>query len=445
MMASNPMQRKSRNSFLLGMIITLLITGVIIAFLLLMLKNTNDELQAELDAKVNVYTLASNVKAGQILTEDMFMSKSIHKDSIPSNATALAGVINSWFLQTKEGESVARDEYGLYLPQKVGDTRIEVFQNTEEKFEDYLGNEVLPNEYYITIIETEGAMRAKVASTSDVKKDKNGFLYIDTGKTRLYSEQYSTDAFYIYKTDEETVSTNELATRTKEYVDIKNVPVIARVDMNANTVITAKLVVQSDELVTDDTRQEEYNMITLPVDLMTNDYVDIRLRTPGGQNFIVVAKARVDIPMNADGTYIPDTMRVNLREDEILAMSCAIVEAYGLLGSELYVTKYVDPAMQEAALPTYRPNSAVTAQIVETDENGEPRIINPNIVEMAMQELRSRYSKAANKARMEYLQQMINNTDPEDYLENIQDGVEEDLGTSLTTRKQYLESLNYGQ
>ena len=41
-MASNPMQRKSRNSFLLGMIITLLITGVIIAMLLFMLKQKND-------------------------------------------------------------------------------------------------------------------------------------------------------------------------------------------------------------------------------------------------------------------------------------------------------------------------------------------------------------------------------------------------------------------
>ena len=34
-MASNPMQRKARNSFLLGMIITLLITGAIIVFLFL--------------------------------------------------------------------------------------------------------------------------------------------------------------------------------------------------------------------------------------------------------------------------------------------------------------------------------------------------------------------------------------------------------------------------
>ena len=37
-MVSNPMQRKSRNSFLLGMVVALLISGIVIAALFLMLK-----------------------------------------------------------------------------------------------------------------------------------------------------------------------------------------------------------------------------------------------------------------------------------------------------------------------------------------------------------------------------------------------------------------------
>ena len=40
-MASNPMQRKARNSFLLGMVVMLLITGVIIGFLFMQLMNKN--------------------------------------------------------------------------------------------------------------------------------------------------------------------------------------------------------------------------------------------------------------------------------------------------------------------------------------------------------------------------------------------------------------------
>ena len=142
-MASNPMQRKSRNAFLLGMIITLLITGVIIVLLFLQLKQKNDELNAELNAKVKVYTLTQNVKSGQVLTKNMFKLQKIHKDSVPNNATSVEKVINSWFLQTKEGEMISTDKYGLYLDRtdgnKQADGIIEVMQYEGETTKDAYG------------------------------------------------------------------------------------------------------------------------------------------------------------------------------------------------------------------------------------------------------------------------------------------------------------------
>ena len=57
-MASNPMQRKSRNSFLLGIIVTLLITGVVIAFLFLQLKQKSDQIKEAEAAQRKVYILA---------------------------------------------------------------------------------------------------------------------------------------------------------------------------------------------------------------------------------------------------------------------------------------------------------------------------------------------------------------------------------------------------
>ena len=42
-MAKNPMQRKAQNSFLLGMLITLLITGIIIAVLVIQLTEITKE------------------------------------------------------------------------------------------------------------------------------------------------------------------------------------------------------------------------------------------------------------------------------------------------------------------------------------------------------------------------------------------------------------------
>lgn len=412
-MASNPMQRKSRNSFLLGVILTLLIAGVIIALLFLQLKQKTEELNAELSAKVKVYTLTQDVKSGQVLTEDMFSLKSIHKDSIPSNATATPSVISTWFLQTKDGTMVKTDKQGLYLDKP--DSILEVMEENGDKYK-------FPN-----------SEKTAVSSRDEIIQDEAGAYIVDTSNstdeiTRVYQED-STNQYYIYKLDTSSMSTGSNKTRTKEYLELQNVPVLAKVTMNANTVITPNLIVQSDEVVSDDTREQEYNMVVLPVDLMTDDYVDIRLMTPSGQDFIVVSKAKVTIPVNADGSYVTDTMKVSLREDEILSMSSAIVEAYGLLGAKLYATKYVEPGMQEPSAPTYTPNAAVTSQI----DN------NPNIVEKAKEELRARYSDLAKKTRNDYLQSAINGAD--DYSSNVQSGADDDITKQNTARQKYLESL----
>ena len=412
-MASNPMQRKSRNSFLLGVILTLLIAGVIIALLFLQLKQKTEELNAELSAKVKVYTLTQDVKSGQVLTEDMFSLKSIHKDSIPSNATATPSVISTWFLQTKDGTMVKTDKQGLYLDKP--DSILEVMEENGDKYKFY------------------NSEKTAVSSRDEIIQDEAGAYIVDTSNstdeiTRVYQED-STNQYYIYKLDTSSMSTGSNKTRTKEYLELQNVPVLAKVTMNANTVITPNLIVQSDEVVSDDTREQEYNMVVLPVDLMTDDYVDIRLMTPSGQDFIVVSKAKVTIPVNADGSYVTDTMKVSLREDEILSMSSAIVEAYGLLGAKLYATKYVEPGMQEPSAPTYTPNAAVTSQI----DN------NPNIVEKAKEELRARYSDSAKKTRNDYLQSAINGAD--DYSSNVQSGADDDITKQNTARQKYLESL----
>lgn len=368
-MAVNPMQRKSRNSFLLGMIITLLVTGIIIVLLFLQLKSAKDEQAAEAATKVNVYTLTQDVKSGQVITQDMFTMLAVSKKTVPSNATSVLSVIDSWYLQTKDGTMIFTDKDGLY----------------------YL--------------------------------DANG------NQVRVYQEP-ETANYYILKT----VNREEV----KEYIELNNVPVVAKVDLKANTVMTPSLVVQSDQVITNDIRKEQYNMISLPVDLMTGDYVDIRLKAPNGQNFIVVSKKMVEVPMNADGTYIPDTIAMNLREDEILAISSAIVEAYGMQGAILYANKYTEPGMQDAATPTYRPSNAVTTLIGLASDG---TITNPNIIEEAKAELRKRYSSVATDARANHLQPAINGDAT--YDSNVQSGMSEGATNDAATRKKYLESLQY--
>ena len=60
-MATNPMQRKARNSFLLGMLVMLLISGVVIAILLMQLMNKIKEDQEELRASVKAWVVNQDV------------------------------------------------------------------------------------------------------------------------------------------------------------------------------------------------------------------------------------------------------------------------------------------------------------------------------------------------------------------------------------------------
>ena len=67
-MATNPMQRKARNSFLLGMLITLVIAGAIIALLFIQLKNYKEKEQEEKANSVKVWVLGQDVISGQVIT-----------------------------------------------------------------------------------------------------------------------------------------------------------------------------------------------------------------------------------------------------------------------------------------------------------------------------------------------------------------------------------------
>lgn len=358
-MATNPMQRKARNSFLLGMLVMLLIAAVIIGFLFMMLMN--EKKANEADPKVKVYALTSDVSSGQVITTDMLNTITVNKSMVPSNATSNISMIENYALQDKEGNDI----YTKYK------------------------NDV---------------------ATLYVKKDNQEYEV---------KQEEETENYYITKNN------------NKEYLQLNSVPLVAKVAMKKNTVMTTELLSKSDNLVQDDVRKQEYNMLVLPMDLVTGDYIDIRLMLPSGQDYIVVAKKEVEIP-NVGGVDSQDTIWANLSEDEILTMSNAIVDAYTVKGSKLYVTKYTEAGMQNAATPTYIINAA-TSKLIQND---------PNVVERAMTELRQRYSNTnAAELRNDYINSAINNAGTEGQT-NLETKMDESITNSKTTRKDYLESLS---
>ena len=234
-----------------------------------------------------------------------------------------------------------------------------------------------------------------------------------------------------HRLEQEEETGNYFITRNneKEYIELNSVPVVAKVDMSKNTILTRELVAKADNISSDDVRKQEYNMIVLPTQIETGDYIDIRLSLPSGQDYIVVSKKEVTIP-DVAGVPSEDTIWVNLSEAEIIMLNNAIVEAYRIDGAKLYANIYTDPGMQTAAITTYTPSREVAELIND----------NPNIIDRAKSELSSRYN--ANQRNNVINQAIQNNAENGD--ENVSSAVEEEITTTKENRKDYLDGLSAG-
>lgn len=351
-MATNPMQRKARNSFLLGMLLMLIICGLVIAFLFLQLKNYQDKEKAVI--KVKIAVLSEDVKAGQIITSDMLTKKDIDKTLIPENAIGDSTTLENYSLQDKEGNEVS--------------SKMEDGENT----------------LYLTKNNTEYKLQ----------KDDSGSYYIERNNN-------------------------------KEYVQLNNVPVVAKVSMKKNTVLTRDTISKGNNTTSDDVRKQEYNVIVLPTQIQTGDYVDIRLSMPNGQDYIVVSKKSVELPV-IDGVDSESTIWLNLSEDEILSMSSAIVDAAKIQGTKLYATTYTEPGIQNAATPTYTTSKEVLKQIAD----------DPNIVEKAKNELANRY----NQSMRETIDSAIQ-SDADKNEGSLATKIQESITKTQEERKKYLDAL----
>ncbi len=86
-MAMNPMQKKARTSFLLGMLLTLIVTGIIIALLIAQLANTKK--QDETITYRTVYVISQNVNSGETI-DGMMTMQEVRSEYVPNNAITSA-------------------------------------------------------------------------------------------------------------------------------------------------------------------------------------------------------------------------------------------------------------------------------------------------------------------------------------------------------------------
>ena len=198
---------------------------------------------------------------------------------------------------------------------------------------------------------------------------------------------------------------------------------VAKIDLSAGTVLSNSMLTQENERLTKDLREQQYNMITLPTDLVAGDFIDIRLQLSDGGDYIVVSKKSVQ---KATDT----TVWLKMNEEEILAMSNAIVEYYTMAGSKLYATKYTDPGSQETAVTTYSPNDTVRALMLNDDN-----------ITSQLQDGTGRLSekfKAIRKAKIDAELGKYSETG----LENLEKNIKEEIESLKESRQAYFGTLN---
>ena len=316
-MASNPMQRQKRVSFLLGMLVMLIIAAIIIALLFMQLTNLKKAQDAAKAAERTVYVVSTDVASGS----------------------------------------------GIQISAIDGDT-----ERTANVSQEVADNKVVPENF---------------ATASD--------FYTDESLSQARSD------------------------------------LVAKIDLKEGTILTKDMLTTSSEQVTNDLRKQEYNMLSLPTDLVSGDFVDVRIRFGNGQDYIIAAKKQVTIPTIA-GAPAEGVININLSEDETIAMSSAIIETYQLKTAEMYVSRYTDPGMQVAAIPTY-PVNAEALNLMDS---------NPNLLEEAKKAIASRYNR---NLREQFINSQINSVDAEDRQSNLETSVEEHITQQKELRQKYLQSL----
>ncbi len=151
----------------------------------------------------------------------------------------------------------------------------------------------------------------------------------------------------------------------------------ALLDIPAGTHLLSSMLTNSS--VSGELREIEYNIILVNSNIVEDDYVDVRIMFPNGEDYIILSK-KVLRGYSAD----TGSCYLWLTEEEILRMASAAVDAFLYPGSKLYTTKYIEPNLQDGSYITYKPSISTLILIQD----------NPNILETAETALSSQIRKA---------------------------------------------------
>ena len=235
-MAINPIERRTRNSLITGLLIGGVIAIIVGGISFMQITKLSGEIKKEKSKVKQVYVAARDIKANnEIKPEDL----------------TLEGVVTS----------IPTDK--IVTPESLAATAGKNVASLLEKKDDKLVAKVGKNNFASTI--TPGGDNN---SSSSLNSNSNSSSSSNSNSNSGDSKSEKT--------------------------------IVATIDIPKGTVITEKMLALKSEAVTDTNsinstyRLVEYSMIMLPTELQKGDTIDVRISYPNGQDFIVVAKKVVE-------------------------------------------------------------------------------------------------------------------------------------------------------
>ncbi|MDF2610545.1 MAG: hypothetical protein K0R92_2019 [Lachnospiraceae bacterium] len=220
-----------------------------------------------------------------------------------------------------------------------------------------------------------------IAYFTVLKKTKENYQQ----EISILEEQLESREVYVYEA-KEVIPTGSIITKenlkyvksysnqSQEYfMTEKEIGMTSLIQIETGTQILKGML--TDKQIEENVREVEYNIFLINSNILDNDSIDVRLLLPNGEDYIVISKKSIkQVDLAANNCFLW------LTEEEILTMSSAVVDAYLYPGAKLYMTKYVEPNLQNPSIPTYQPSLDTLALMEE----------NENIVELASVAVRKR-------------------------------------------------------
>ena len=395
-MAINPMQRRSRNSMIIGVILGLVIGALVAALLLFQINKLQNDLKKEKAKMSMVPVAAKDIAANsEITAADLEL-----KEVITPVATS---------------EIVGTDHLAETEPKKLTEPTGTV---TKVKVSELLNKVYKADNIKAATAPLVNTVTTDTNNNNNSNNNNNNSSNNNNNNNGQNSTNNSNNA-------KQTQNSGNNANANANQASSPKGKYIAAVKIPKGSIITKDMILpKEDSLAKEENktqREVEYNMVTLPSELADEDTIDVRVSFPNGQDFVVLSKKTVK---KADAS----TIWLKVNEDEILKMNSAIVESYLIEGAKLYAVNYSKPGLQPQINTTY-PVNAEVARLLGND---------PNIPQKIKSELNSAAS-AAIMGERNGINQVIANQEGDS--NKVGTAVKNEIKERQNKRKKYIEKL----